>query len=420
MNKSFFIKNREKITNIMRDSSALLLSSGFAKHKNADAEYKFLVNSDFFYLTGIEQEATYLLIVKKDNVIKTILFIEDFDEFKEKWFGKKLTKEEAVAISGIDNVVSSSKIDFYIDALFANSGRGSLYGKLDACYLDLEFSSLKYYTNFGYETAKHLQDKFPNIDVLDCHALIVGFRVTKEKDEINCINESLKITKLGLDLILKNLKPNMMEYEVEAYFNFALNTNNTYPAFDTIAVSGANAVILHYVQNNNILHDGDLILLDLGAKNNNYSSDISRTYPINGKYNKLQKEIYEIVLNANKRTIEYIKVGMSTKEVNEYTTKLLAEGCLRAKLIKDISEISNYYYHGVSHSLGLDTHDPVGFCNKIEENMVLTVEPGLYFKEHGIGIRIEDNILVKDSGNINLSKDIIKEINEIEDFMKNA
>ena len=217
---------------------------------------------------------------------------------------------------------------------------------------------------------------------------------------------------------MDSIKVRDNEYQVQADYihEITLQGSEGY-SFNTIMASGENATILHYEDNNQPLHKGELILCDLGALYKNYGSDITRTYPINGTFTDRQKEIYEVVLHANKETINFIKPGRTWKEVNDFTRNILAEGAKKLGIIKEDKEIIKYYYHSFGHFLGLDVHDVGNHNIPLEEGMVLTVEPGLYIKEEKIGVRIEDDILITKDGNINLSKNIIKEIKDIEEYM---
>ena len=244
-------------------------------------------------------------------------------------------------------------------------------------------------------------------------------RSTKLPCEISAIKRAVNTTKKGIECLMKNAKAGMYEYQLEAYFDLTIKQDGNKPvAFKTIAASGINATTLHYSTNDSIINDGDLILFDLGCKDSHYCSDITRTFPVNGKFTPLQKKIYNIVLKANKKICKVAKAGMTSKELQEICIEELATGCLKAKLIKEKEEIKKYYFHGVSHSIGLDTHDPIMRNRPLPINAVISNEPGLYFPEYNIGIRIEDDLLLKDDKAINLSKNIIKEVKAIEKFMK--
>jgi len=218
---------------------------------------------------------------------------------------------------------------------------------------------------------------------------------------------------------LKFAKPGVNERELEAYYEYQIKMAGSKGiSFDSIVASGKNGTILHYIDNFSEVKEGSLVLLDLGAKNGLYSSDISRTFPINGKFSERQKQIYEIVLNTNKKIIEMVKPGVMVNDLNLSAKKMLMEEAKKIGLIKEDHEIDKYYYHGVSHYLGLDTHDVGTYHEPLQAGVVLTVEPGFYIEEEGIGIRIEDNVLVTETGRRNLSESIKKEWIDIENLMK--
>ena len=233
--------------------------------------------------------------------------------------------------------------------------------------------------------------------------------------------EAIEITRRGLENVMKSLKAGTKESIFEANFDFVLKSENVINAFDTIAASGINATTLHYVTNNDIANDNELVLFDLGATKDLYCADISRTYPVNGKFTDRQKELYQMVLDANELIIDAIKPGVTMTELNDMVNDFYGKELIRLGVIDNKYDVKNYYYHGVSHSLGLDTHD-VGLDREtpLVKGNVITVEPGIYIKEEAIGIRIEDNILVTEDSNINLSKSIIKSVDDIEEFMNNV
>ena len=243
--------------------------------------------------------------------------------------------------------------------------------------------------------------------------------MNKSPEEIEKIQESIDVTKGALENVLKNIKPGLYEYQVETFYDSFIKFNGQkVTSFDTICATGKNATILHYVNNNTMIKDNDLVLFDLGCCTDYYISDISRTYPANGKFTPRQKEIYEIVLNCNKKCIEFLKPGLTWEDFNKYANSLLIEGLKNIGLIKENKELVKYYWHSIGHSIGLDTHDPSIYNVKFEPGLIVTVEPGLYLEDEGIGIRIEDNVLITEDGCVNLSSNIIKEIDDIEKFMK--
>ncbi|MDY4788649.1 MAG: Xaa-Pro aminopeptidase [Bacilli bacterium] len=405
MENKYFVNNRLHLKKELKNNSLAIIYSGYLLNKSADEEYKFQVNLNFFYLTNISQANSYLLMGKIDNKYFETLVIDPFDPFKEKWTGKTLTKEEAKNISGIENVIDEFDLKSYLDD-----------HSFKHIYLDLEDNSKSFvnFNSFGLTVYQQIKDQY---DVIDIYPSIIELRRVKQKYELSLIKESIKTTKNGLKNLMKKLKPNKYEYQSAADFDYVIKYDgNKDHSFRTIAASGVNATTLHYDTNHNLMEDGSLLLLDLGCKTNEYCSDISRTYPINGKFSERQKEIYNIVLKANEHCIKVAKDGMTFKELNDECKKVLFDGLKEIGKITEFEELDNYYYHGVSHSLGLDTHDPVN-DRVIKNGMVITIEPGLYIKEEKIGIRIEDDIVINEKGNINLSKDIIKSIDDIEKFM---
>ena len=204
------------------------------------------------------------------------------------------------------------------------------------------------------------------------------------------MKEAIKITNEGINLMMKKARPGMVEHELEAYFEYTLKKHGVITSFDTIAASGTNGCILHYSDNNRKTEDNELILFDLGAYKNNYASDISRTFPLNGKFTELQKKYYDIVLDCNKKCIKFVKPGVTWKELNDYAKDILSEGLIKLGKIKEKEELIKYYYHSIGHYLGLDVHDVGPYTESLKEGQVITIEPGLYVKEDNIGIRIED------------------------------
>lgn len=416
MNANFFIKNRERYLNKCVDSSLSLFFSGKVFPKSCDQDFDFEVDKHFYYLSGINQANVILALIKDGEQTRSVLFIEENDPVLVKWVGKKLEKEEAKAISGINEIYYLGEFESFIYSVF-NSSRKTT-GNLQNLYLNLERRNEAGYTNLGIRYAKKFKKEYPEVKVLNSYLMVVELRMIKTDEELALIKDALQTTKGGLNEIMKSLHPGMYEYQVEAYFDFYLKySSNRDTAFETIAASGKNATILHYVNNDSVIQENELMLFDLGARHDFYVSDISRTYPVSGKFTKRQREVYEEVLNVNKKCIEFLKPNVTWKEFNDYAKSLLADACKRLGLIKDDSELIKYYYHSIGHSIGLDTHDPANHALPIMEGMVLTVEPGLYIEEEGIGIRIEDNILITKDGRINLSEDIIKEVDDIEKFM---
>jgi len=413
-------ERRLNYANQVNDQSLSLFFSGFAPVRTADEFYPFTVNRNFYYLTGLDQENICLVIVKGANQVKSYLFLEPIDPVKALWDGAGLTFEEASKMTGIDleNVRDIATLNTFIAQMLSTTRR-ALFGAIDTIYLDLERLNEKVPATYPITFAQNLKDLYPYVQIKSNQMVLAEMRTIKDEAEISEMKKAISITKVGLERIMDNLKPGRYEFQVEAEYNYVLNLHRTSPSFGTIAAAGKNATVLHYRDNASAIEPHALVLFDLGCFSNHYCSDITRTYPASGTFTKRQKEVYETVLEVNKKAIEYLKPGMTLKEYNDYGKMLLTEGCKKLGLIKEDSEVTKYYYHSLGHYLGLDVHDVGNYAKPIPEGAVITVEPGLYIAEEGIGIRIEDDIVVKHGGNINLSKDIIKEVNDIEAYMKN-
>lgn len=399
---------RNKLYDLLGNEGVLFLSSGFEVHRSADEAYPFSVNRNFYYLTGIDQKDSFLFVDLKTR--EETLFILDNDYKLARWIGYYLTHEQAFEISNINNIKSSSNVDAIYKDVFNNS----------LIYMDLEKSDYNGGINYGNYFSNIAREINVDVIIKDVYNSILSLRAIKDEYEISLIKNSINITRLALESVMKNLKDLNTENEVQAHFEERIKSiGNATPAFDTIAGSGENAAVLHYHVNNCKIKDGTMILLDLGARANLYNADITRCYPKNGKFSDLQKKIYNIVLKANKEVEKAAKAGISINVLQELTINVLAKSCLEENLIKSFDEIHNYYFHRISHHLGLDVHDPMARDSILEVGNVISNEPGLYFKELGIGVRIEDDLLITSDGCENLSKDIIKEVSDIEEFMSN-
>lgn len=416
MKKEVFENNRSKYFNIVEDNSMSILFSGRLVNKTADENYDFEVDKNFYYLTGINQDEVILVMLKSGKLEKTVLFIEENDPNYIKWYARKLYKEEANALSGIDDIRYLDEFDSFIFNNFNSTRAGNvLFNKL---YLNLERRDQKGYNTLALEYSKKFKESYPDIEVKSNYNSIVSLRMIKSSEEVDLIKESIETTKGGIEALMKNSKSGIYEYQLESYYDQYIKYNGQKDvSFKTIAACGVNATVLHYSTNNTMIKDDDLILFDLGCRSEFYISDITRTIPANGKFTKRQKEVYETVLNVNKECIKYLHDGVTWKEYNDFANNLIAEGCIKLGLIKDKKDFRKYYWHSIGHSIGLDTHDPSLNFLPIREGMTLTVEPGIYIEEENIGVRIEDDVLITKNGCIVLSKDIIKEVKDIEEFM---
>lgn len=399
----------------MEPNSVAILFSGEPKIMSLDEDYKFEVNRNFYYLTGIEQENSILLLVKTEGEEKAILFISSYDENKEKWYGKKLTIEEAKEISSINNVLISPSFQPRLESLIKDENYPikNIYFDSDP---ELKIGPALFVDGF----IKTLSLSYPSLAFKELNPIITRLRMVKSKFEVCEFVKAIETTRQGIKLVMAETRGGAKEYELVSTFLKAINDDNGYQgeSFNTIMASGVNATTLHYPNPQGICKTGELLLMDLGARHNYYCADISRTIPVGGKFNEYQKMVYEIVLGANKAVAKFAKPGVTLKELNELAKEYLASECLEKGIISNKEDISKYYFHSVSHHIGLDTHDLSDRDLPLEEGNIISDEPGLYIKEKGIGIRIEDDLLITSTGAEVLSSSILKEIDEIESFYK--
>lgn len=414
MNQNFFRENRHRLIDKVEDNSIIILIAGRAPLKSADENYQFTPNRNFYYFTGIAEEEHLLVISKINNNVQEKLFIKEIDEERERWVGKSIRPDEAREVSGIEEISFKNELDSYLHRIIKKVPSINIY--LDLNKEDLEGSDIA-----AEKFAEEISCKYKTVIIKNIFPKIIPLRLVKTSEEVAEIRKAIDITIKGVENIMKNAKPKMKEYQLEAYFEFACRNEGIKDyAFKTIAAAGKNATVLHYVDNNSEVKDNELVLFDLGAQWNYYNADITRTIPINGTFTARQKEVYNAVLRVNQKVIDTIKPGVVYKELNKQARKWIAEECIKLGLIKDEEEVSKYYWHSIGHSLGLDTHDvdTVDRETVFEKGMVWTVEPGIYIEEEGIGVRIEDDILVVDGGVEVLTKNMIKTVDEVEEFMK--
>lgn len=411
-----FKERRTKLYSLLDDNSILILYAGIAKKSSADETYDFYGNRNFYYLTNIEQEGSILLVLKSNEIVTEFLFVSEYDENKEKWTGKRLTTEEACKLSGITNVLYLNTFEAQMNMVLNKDDH--VFGIFDKIYLDLDSEIKVAERKTTREIMEEMQDKYRDIKFFDVYKTICDLRAVKSAQEVEELKEAVVKTKIGLNKIIGALKPGLYEYQLSALFKYTISDfDNSDLSFPTIVAGGQNGTILHYPNGSSKIKDGDLVLFDLGAKNNGYCGDISRTFPVNGKFSEQQRLIYEIVLGCNKMIIKTVKPGVTLKELQQKAVEYMARKCLEANLIQNLDDIRSVYYHSVSHHIGLDCHDPMNMTIPLVSGNIISDEPGLYFKNLGIGIRIEDDILVTDDGCYCLSGNIIKEINDIEKAM---
>lgn len=370
-----FDKNRRKFMDKMPQNTYARLCSGEPKVKSADEMYPFCPSMDFYYLTGISEPYIQLVVTSAGE---EMLFVERPDPVMAKWVGEKLTKVEALFLSGVRKVYYLDEME---DLLAARTDRPLTEGEIVE--------------------------------------IVTPLRLVKEDMELMNIQRAVEITRAGLESMMQHVRPGMKEYEVEAYFDYELRRHGVRDkSFATICAGGDNGCVLHYTENDGSLFEGQLLLVDCGARFGQYSGDLTRTFPVSGKFTERQRQIYNIVLEGQQRVIDAIEPGVPFASLNELLIDYYFEALSEIGLVNTREDVKKYYYHSVSHFLGLDTHDVGDRVNTIlEPGMVLTVEPGLYIEEEGIGIRIEDDVLVTETACAIFAEGLPKDPDAIEAFM---
>ncbi|MCI5582997.1 MAG: Xaa-Pro aminopeptidase [Anaeroplasma sp.] len=407
MDASVFVKHRQRVLEQMEDNSFLVSISRRGEEKEVEA--KGDVNRNYYYLSGVIEFDNIVVLTKINGTTTEMMFINPYDEFKAKWVGAPKSKEEVNAISGIKDIRYLSSYNQVIERLLS---------VVTNVYIDFIPNSIDSVLTEDEAFAKKISLKYPWVQIKNARNLFMKARTIKEPEEIEEMKKAIAITNKGIQAILSNIKE-CYEYQLESYFDQAIKYYGaTGYAFTTIAASGKNATCLHYSDNNCLAKNGDLILFDLGASLNMYCADISRTFPVSGKFSPRQKQIYNIVLKGQELVFKSIKPGITTRELNQILINYYAVELKKIGLIQEDSEVSKYYYHGVSHHIGINVHDLCEYT-PLKPGCVISNEPGLYILEEGIGIRIEDDVLVTENGAEWLSPQIIKTVEDIEEFIEN-
>ena len=416
---SEFEIRRRKVFDQMKDNSIAIFFSGVSKIASEDEALPFVVNNNFFYLTNIKQEHSALLLIKSIGERRTYLFIDPYSELKEKWTGKRLTNDKAQVLSDIKNIYTTDNFETMLSLALADEN--NQYGNIDCIYLDQGSPEQKLKEDFFMKDLfLKLKLDYTSKEIVDIYPIMRDLRMVKSSAEIDNLMKAIDKTNKGISNMLNKLTPGMYEYQLADIFEmYGRQLDRSSLAFDTIVAAGKNATCLHYPTQDDTIKENELVLFDLGYNHEGYSADISRTFPVNGKFEGLQKTVYEAVLACNKAVIEMAKPGLTLKDLQDFATEFLRKECVRLGLMEASDDIRNYYYHSVSHHLGLDTHDIADRSKPLEKGNVITVEPGLYFAKYGIGVRIEDDVLITLDGAVALSKNIAKEVYEIENLMRN-
>ena len=393
--------------------------------RNGDEFYPFRQQSDYFYLTGIEDENSFLVIApdypQEEN--REILFIEPYDEVKATWQGEMLDAKQAAEISGIKNVKGS-------DAFWMTLNDIALSGYGETIFLNT-FEYPKY--ECAVETiqqrfVKEVKMRYPLHGYGRTAPILNALRMVKQEDEVEIMRQACGITAEAFRRCLATVKPGMYEYQVQAEIEYVFKRNNaTGHAYAPIIAGGKNGCCLHYSKNQSLLNDGDLLLFDIGCEYHNYASDLSRTIPVNGKFTERQRDCYNAVLRVMKEITQLYRPGGTINQINETTYRLMEQEMIRLGLFTadDVKKqdpakplYRKYLMHGMAHHIGLDVHDSIDKFKPFASGMILSCEPGIYIRDEGIGIRIENDLLVTDGDPVNLFEGLPTEIDEIEAAMR--
>ena len=422
INKDLFIQNRERFKKQMKSNSIAIFNSNDEMPRNGDANYDFKQNSDLFYLTGLDQEDCMLVLFPDCPIpaYREAIFVKRSNETIEVWYGHKYTFDEAREVSGVANVFWFDEFESMMKAtinmaenIYLNLNENDRAGNA-APYKDLGFAS-------------EMRHKFPLHKFERSAPIMQRLRSIKSPIELEIMNTAIGCSEKMIQRVLKFVKPGVKEYEVEAevIHEFIRNGASGH-SFHPIVASGPNACILHYIDNSGVCKDGDLLLLDTGADYANYASDMTRTFPVNGRFTKRQKEVYNAVLRVMKEAMKMLKPGVLLMEYHNQVCQVMEKELVDLKLLT-MDDIKNqnpnwpafkrYYMHGTSHFLGIDVHDVGMRYEPMLPNMAFSCEPGIYIKEEGIGIRIENEVLITEKGCLDLMAHIPVEADHIEEIM---
>ena len=423
IDRQLFIKNRAKFVAQMKSNSVAVFNSNDIYPVSADSSLPFAQHRDIFYLSGVDQEESILLLFPDApyDHLKEILFLKETNEHIAIWEGEKLTKDKAFEVTGIKSVIwlqdfhkTLKEVMAYTETMYINTNEHY------RASIETETREARF--------VKWWKENYPAHKVEKSNPILQRLRSVKESEELDLIQEACNITAKGYKRVLKFVKPNVTEYEIEAEFahEFIRNRSKGF-AYTPIIASGNNANVLHYIENNQSCKSGDLILLDVGAEYANYSSDMTRMVPVSGRFTERQKEVYNAVLRVKNEATQMLTVGNLWKPYHIEVGKIMTSELLGLGLI-DKADVQNenpdwpaykkYFMHGTSHHIGLDTHDYGLLHEPMKANMVFTVEPGIYIPAEGFGIRVEDDVVIQTNGEpFNLMRNIPIEVDEIESIM---
>jgi Xaa-Pro aminopeptidase len=424
IDRELFVGNRKRLVKELKSNSVVVVNANDIMPTNADGTMRFRQNSDLFYLTGVNQEESILVICPDfpDKKYREVLFLRETSDLIAVWEGHKLTRQEARDLTGIETILWTSEFPKWFNTMMVMGDTEHVYLNTNDHYrADSEVQTRE------NRFVKWCREKYPLHKYERLAPIMHRLRSIKSKVEIDLLQEACDITGKAFDRVLKFVKPGVKEYEIEAeYAHEFIRHGSMGFAYTPIIASGANSCVLHYIENNKACKDGDVLLLDVAAEYANYNADLTRTIPVNGKFSKRQKDVYNAVLRIKKHAYKLLKAGEHYFEYHKEVQKFTENELIGLKLIdkKDIKNQSKdkplfmkYFMHGTGHQLGLDVHDVGNMYHKMHVGQVWTVEPGIYIREEGLGVRIENNVVIQKNGVLDLMKNIPEEVEEIEEIM---
>lgn len=397
----------------MNDGEALILFAGSAPRKSADAKYPFFANRNFFYLTGIAQVGSVFLAHRSGGGVAETLFVHPKDPMAERWNGPRLSREEAAERSGIAAIRDLADFEPALQRALAA-------GQVAALWYDFDRFDTDRLDAPQNRHSRSITAAFPAVTCKDAHPSICAARAVKDAGELARIREAVALTRDGLHAMMRAVRPGMHEYQLEAVFNKVLaDAGVRQPAFASIVSGGRNNFFIHYEEPMGVLNDGDLVLTDVGARKREYVADISRAFPVNGRFTAEQKDVYSIALRVNKELMALLVPGQTSfADIEAHARRRVGDELVAAGYLGGNEDVSKYYWHPGTHHIGLDVHDVGPPGAPIVPGMVFTIDVGIYIEDRNIGFRIEDNVAVTETGYEHLSADIVREIDDIEALMR--
>jgi Xaa-Pro aminopeptidase len=419
-----FINNRKKLLKELKSNSIAVINANDVMPTNSDGTMRFRQNSDLFYLSGVDQEETILVLCPDfpDKKYREVLFLRETNDLIATWEGHKLTKDEARKKTGIETVLWLAEFSKLFNTLM-------LMGDVTHVYLNTNdhYRAEMSFPSREARFVKSCMEKYPLHNYERLAPIMHRLRSIKSAPEIQLMQHACDLTEKAFRRVLKFVKPDVIEYEIEAEFmhEFLRHGSRGF-AYEPIIASGVNACVLHYTANNMRCKDGDILLLDVGCEYANYNADMTRSIPVNGRFSKRQKEVYNAVLRVQREAMKLLKPGVIYFDYHKEVQKITEQELIKLKLI-DKTDVKNqnkerplflkYFMHGTGHQLGLDVHDVGNMYHKIQVGQVWTVEPGIYVAEEKLGIRLENNVVIQKNGLLDLMKNIPIEAGAIEDLM---